>query len=179
MRHFPPENKANLLNGGVSRVSVFNLLSLLMRCITVTGYASWAQHARGPFNTVQYENIDHWCCSVIDKWGGTHLIHGAIKHTLSFYSDNKVWTVISHEPNQGVSAQMLPHTHAYHLNESGRMLSVRIHLILCLSRLLFTPGLWQLIISVSAHLGWWISHTSIMLTQTCFVRGLFPRMLFN
>lgn len=49
--HFPPENKANLLNGGASRVTVFNLLSLLMRCITVTGFMSSPRHAMGPFNT--------------------------------------------------------------------------------------------------------------------------------
>lgn len=64
--------------------------------------------------------------------------------------------------------------HTHHLNECWQILSAQMQLILCLSLLLFFPGIWQLIISASALPGWWISDTSIMLTYACFIGGLFP-----
>lgn len=71
-------------------------------------------------------------------------MRGAVKRVLSLRAN----------PSRAALPLTPPlHTHARHLNECGRMLSAQMQLILCLSLVLFSPGLWQLIISASAPPG--------------------------
>lgn len=58
---------------------------------------------------VQYENIDRWCYSAIDKWRGIYLIHSALKHIPSHYLENKMRAIIPQaEPSAAVHPRLSP-----------------------------------------------------------------------
>lgn len=141
-----PENKANLLNSSVSWVTVFNVLSLLMRRITSLDVCPmlntrWASLTLG--HIWQYEDIDVW-------WINEDSISGI-----------------------EVVLFLMPQYHAYHLNEDRQTLSAQMQLILCLSLLLSIFQAYGSLLSPPLH--FWIDeiHMQVsLLTQACFVSGL-------